>query len=260
MRPRETPSTDSRNSIRRWCHSRMVPGISARDSEAAITTAASVGCREVAAAARERTRASARSPRPRRRRSAWVLAPDCSATAVRDPLVLTGKPWKNPAATFAAPIPIISPLPSTSCPVRAANDEAVEIVSVSATSDDPERPGEQQRKIRDGTGERSAGAAPSAGSPPATHHGRLRLNTDGRHDRDHHGDEHARDPRQPATEREDQGEADEPDRHGGADRLAGRHVHGRTRGTRRSARWRSTEKPNSFGNWPTRIVSARPFM
>ena len=37
-----------------------------------------------------------------------VFVPACSATAVREPLVLTGKPWKNPAATFAAPIPIIS--------------------------------------------------------------------------------------------------------------------------------------------------------
>ena len=35
----------------------------------------------------------------------WVFAPDCSATAVREPLVLIGNPWKNPASTFAAPIP-----------------------------------------------------------------------------------------------------------------------------------------------------------
>ena len=34
-----------------------------------------------------------------------VFAPDCSATAVREPLVLIGNPWKNPASTFAAPIP-----------------------------------------------------------------------------------------------------------------------------------------------------------
>ena len=27
-----------------------------------------------------------------------VFAPACSATAVREPLVLTGKPWKRPAA------------------------------------------------------------------------------------------------------------------------------------------------------------------
>ena len=69
-----------------------------------------------------------------------VFAPACSATAVRDPLVLTGKPWKRPAAMFAAPIPIISPLPSTSWPVRAANADAVEIVSASATRTIPTAP------------------------------------------------------------------------------------------------------------------------
>src|SRR5258708_30511031 len=61
----------------------------------------------------------------------WVFAPDRSATAVRDPLVLTGNPWNRPAARFAAPIPIISPLPRTSWPVRAANPDAVAIVSAS---------------------------------------------------------------------------------------------------------------------------------
>ncbi len=44
----------------------------------------------------------------------WVFAPACSATAVRDPLVLTGNPWNRPAAMLAAPTPIISWLPFTS--------------------------------------------------------------------------------------------------------------------------------------------------
>ena len=70
----------------------------------------------------------------------WVLAPARSATAVRDPLVLTGKPWKRPAARFAAPMPIISWLPWTSWPVRAANADAVEIVSASETSAMPSAP------------------------------------------------------------------------------------------------------------------------
>ena len=33
----------------------------------------------------------------------WVLAPDWSATAVREPLTETAKPWKNPAAMFDGP-------------------------------------------------------------------------------------------------------------------------------------------------------------
>ena len=60
--------------------------------------------------------------------------PACSATAVRDPLVLTGKPWKKPAAMFAAPIPTISWLPRTRSPRRAANADAVDMVSASATT------------------------------------------------------------------------------------------------------------------------------
>ena len=82
----------------------------------------------------------------------WVLAPACSATAVREPLVLTGKPWKSPAAMLAAPMPIISRLPSTSWPVRAANADAVEIVSVSETRAMPERAGDEQRRGRDADG------------------------------------------------------------------------------------------------------------
>ncbi len=60
--------------------------------------------------------------------------PACSATAVREPLVLTGKPWNSPAAMFAAPMPIISWSPRTRSPRRAANDDAVDIVSASATT------------------------------------------------------------------------------------------------------------------------------
>ena len=69
-----------------------------------------------------------------------VLAPACSATAVREPLVLTGKPWNRPAAMFAAPMPVISRLPLTVWPVRAAKDEAVEMVSASETTVMPTAP------------------------------------------------------------------------------------------------------------------------
>jgi hypothetical protein len=56
---------------------------------------------------------------------------------VRDPLVETAKPWKNPAATFAAPMPIISWFGSNSSPRRAAKLDAVAIVSVGETSTMP---------------------------------------------------------------------------------------------------------------------------
>ena len=64
----------------------------------------------------------------------WDREPACSATAVRDPLVLTGKPWNKPAAMLAAPMPIISWLPRTCSPRRAANADAVDMVSASATT------------------------------------------------------------------------------------------------------------------------------
>jgi hypothetical protein len=80
--------------------------------DAAMTTAASVGWGS-----------SRNSPGTSRRISViaaaptspvtCVFAPACSATAVREPLVLTGKPWNSPAARFAAPMPVISRLPST---------------------------------------------------------------------------------------------------------------------------------------------------
>ena len=69
-----------------------------------------------------------------------VLAPDRSATAVREPLVLTGNPWNKPAARFATPMPSISPLPSICCPCRAAKTEEVEIVSARETRAMPTAP------------------------------------------------------------------------------------------------------------------------
>ena len=73
--------------------------------------------------------------------------PACSATAVRDPLVLTGKPWKSPAAMLAAPMPIISWLPRTRSPRRAAKADAVDIVSASATTAMANAPEEQRRDV-----------------------------------------------------------------------------------------------------------------
>ncbi len=53
---------------------------------------------------------------------------------MRDPLVDTANPWNSPAATLAAPRPIISWSGLTSSPRRAAKLVDVAIVSVSDTS------------------------------------------------------------------------------------------------------------------------------
>ena len=121
--PGSTPSsatpanaaTDSRHSALRCRHNRTVPGMSASDSDAVITTAARAGegrFRNRPGTSTIITMITTAPVTP----VSWVFAPDRSATAVRDPLVLTGNPWNKPAAKFATPIPIISPLPSISCP------------------------------------------------------------------------------------------------------------------------------------------------
>ena len=50
-----------------------------------------------------RRRASARSAAAPTTPVSWVFAPARSATAVRDPLVLTGNPWNRPAADVGGP-------------------------------------------------------------------------------------------------------------------------------------------------------------
>ena len=69
----------------------------------------------------------------RRRRSAGSSRSAFSATAVRDALVDTAKPWNRPAAMFAAPMPIISWSGRPSRLRRAAKLAEVAIVSVSET-------------------------------------------------------------------------------------------------------------------------------
>ena len=135
---------DSANSVRRRRNSRIVPGMSASEIDAAITTAASVGCGRFCSRPGTNSRISVMAAAPTTP-VICVFAPACSATAVREPLVLTGKPWKKPAAMFAAPIPIISWFAETCWPVRAANAEDVEIVSASDTSAMPSAPGRAGR-------------------------------------------------------------------------------------------------------------------
>ena len=110
---RTTPrnaAIDSRNSVRRRCQSSIVAGRSASEREAAITTAARVGWGRLRSSPgneqeHQCDRECTHEP------VSCVFAPACSATAVREPLVLTGKPWKRPAAMFAAPMPTISCVP-----------------------------------------------------------------------------------------------------------------------------------------------------
>ena len=102
--PSSTPSsatprnaaTESRNSTRRCCHSRTVPGMSASESEAAITTAASVGLGRFLSSPGTSTSISTISAAPTTPVT-WVLAPGLlgdrgarSARADREPLEEAG--------------------------------------------------------------------------------------------------------------------------------------------------------------------------
>ena len=101
--PGSTPSsatpanaaTDSRHSALRCRHNRTVPGMSASDSDAVITTAARAGLGRFRNRPGTSTIITMITTAPVTPVS-WVLAPDRSATAVRDPLVLTGNPWNKP--------------------------------------------------------------------------------------------------------------------------------------------------------------------
>ena len=106
-------ATASANSVLRTRKSRRSSATSNRLIDAAMTTAASTGWG--IAWTRPGTTRSIRSTRAAATRPvSWVLAPDWAATAVREPLVVIGKPEKKPTARLADPIPASSWLLSTS--------------------------------------------------------------------------------------------------------------------------------------------------
>ena len=186
--------------------------------------------------------------------------PAWSATAVRDPLVLTGKPWKSPAAMLAAPMPTISWLPWTRSPRRAANADAVDIVSASATTAIATAPRNSSETSDQWTVGMVNGGKPWGSTPivldvvvlevPGVDHDR------GEDDDDEHRGDLRQQPRagagcRPAT----RCRSPQPWRwrrlRPGPDRNA------LASSIRPSA---STENPISLGSWPITIVSARPFM
>ena len=106
-------ATASANSDFRTPKSRRSSARSNRLIDAAMMTAARTGC-GIAWTRPGTTRSIASTSPAATRPVSWVLAPDWAATAVREPLVLTGNPEKKPAARLAEPIPASSWLPSTS--------------------------------------------------------------------------------------------------------------------------------------------------
>ena len=192
------------------------------------------------------------------RPATWVFAPACSATAVLDPLVLTGNPWNSPAATFAAPIPIISWLPWTWSPARDANADAVESCP-RAHEHDAQGAREQQREVRERhvgivNGGNPLGSGPTTDTPWAVEIEQFTAtiaSTTATRTAGIFGITLCR-TRMRASAAHADGQ-----RRGHGLAVGDAVDEPRSSGMNPSA---STENPNSFGSWPTRIVSARPFM
>ena len=221
--PRKTTprnaAIESAHSDRRCFQSRTVPGMSASDSDAAITTAASVGWgrsrnrpgtnRSIAAIVIAPT-----SP------ATCVLAPDCSATAVRDPLVLTGKPWNSPAPRFAAPMPIIS-LVAVDLLAGATGEGRRRRDRVGQRDErDAQRATDQRGQVgpvhvREGEGRKPFRQRAHQLDPVL-----IEVEGSGHGDRRDHGDQHARDARQHSPQDGDHRQRQQADGERGGHRLA----------------------------------------
>ena len=194
-----------------------------------------------------------------------VFAPACAATAVREPLVLTGNPWNNPAAQFAAPMPDHLPVAVDGLPRCVPRTTlAVEMVSASETTamaTAPPRPAGQETSEKADVRDRERGETLGQRADERRRRGPRGRNSARGGDRQHDGDQHAGDPRDQPLERQDQSQADAP-----TDAARGGTGHRRRPDPARSAATSSmkpspsTEKPKSFGSWPTTMVSANPFM
>ena len=237
---------DTTNSIRRCFQRRTVPGMSASDNDAAMTTDASTGWGRFRNSPGTNSSMAAIIRAPITPVS-WLLAPARSATAVRDPLVLTGKPWNSPAARLAVPMPIISWLASTSWPVRSANADDVEIVSVSDTSVMPSAPATSNARSANSTPGTVNGGKPWGSSPTSETPSAAEVEHDDRRDGRDDGDQHARDLGRDPSEPQDDGQTRHADGQGRGDRLPVGHPATKpvSSSMNESA---SMENPKSFGS------------
>ena len=203
-------TSESTTAERRILHTRASREKSARESAAAMTTAASAEFGKSARSPLKNTSNSTTTPAPMMPVS-WLLAPDCSATAVRELLAEMANPRKKPAAMLAEPIPIISLFGLTRSPRRALNDVDRAMVSVSDTSVIP-----TAATSSDATSPMSVQGTVGRGQPLGKGANRADVEVedgggDGGAD---HRDENRRDRAGEARQHEQHGERDEPDAEG----------------------------------------------
>ncbi len=150
------------------------------------------------------------------RPATWVLAPACSATAVREPLVETGNPWNRPAATFAEPIPIISWFPRIRSPAALGEGRRGRDRVHQCHEGDAERTRKELRDI----GQRHVGDRERREPlrQRTDHRNTVVHQIEGldRHDREDHDDQHGRHLRHRSLQDEDQAQRGEPDQRGDA--------------------------------------------
>ena len=203
-------TSDSATADGRTFHRRASSAKSARESAAAMTTAASAEFGRSARRPLKNTSSSTTTPAPTMPAS-WLLAPDCSATAVRELLAEMAKPRKKPAARLAAPMPIISWFGFTCSPRRALNEVDKAMVSVSDTSVIPTAATQQRNDVTE-LGPRHSGRGQPLGK--GADRGDVEVEHGG-HDRGaDDGDEDGGDGAGEAREHEQHGERGEPDAEG----------------------------------------------
>jgi hypothetical protein len=160
---------------------------------------------------------------------------------------------------LAAPIPTISRFPSTSSPARAANADEVEIVSVSETTAMPTAPATSRARSDMGTlgrvrGGNPWGRGPTRETPRSARSKALATRIETTTATSTAGTL--------GTSRWSPAMTTRPSRPtasaaAAVSPFASPVAKPAASGMSPSA---STEKPNSFGSWPTRIVRASPFM
>ena len=151
----------------------------------------------------------------------WVFAPARSATAVRDPLVLTGKPVNRPAAMLAVPIPTISWFARTSWPDRPANADDVEIVSASETTAMPNAPASSRGMSPSSTLGMVNGGRPLGSTPTRLDALGAEVQHHGEHHRGDHRHQHRGHLREDAAKDHHHGDAEQPDGDGRRDGVTG---------------------------------------
>ena len=175
-----------------------------------MTTAASAEFGRSARSPLKNTSSSTTTPAPTTPAS-WLLAPDCSATAVRELLAEMANPRKKPAAMLAEPMPIISWFGFTCSPRRALNEVDRAMVSVSDTSVMP-----TAATSSGTTSPMSVHGTSGVGQPlgKGADRGDVEVEHGGDDGGADHRDEHGGDLAGDAREHEQHGERDEPDGEG----------------------------------------------